>query len=173
MPSGRRDGSSVVSPHRGDARTRPRWFPEPEAVANRGRLDLEAKVLAYDYPVLGVFWSIFVFFLWVMWFFLLFRVISDIFRSHELGGVAKAAWLIFVLLVPFLGVFVYVIARGDEMGRRDIADAQAREQAFQSYVRETAGSGGSVDQLHKLADLRDRGVINEAEFEQQKAKILS
>jgi Short C-terminal domain/Phospholipase_D-nuclease N-terminal len=130
-------------------------------------------VFAYDYPVLGVFWSILVFFLWIMWFFLLFRVIADIFRSDDLGGWAKAAWLILVLLVPFLGVFVYVIARGDDMGRRDVAQAQAQDQAFQSYVRETAGSGGSVDQLAKLADLRDRGVINDAEFEQQKAKILS
>jgi Short C-terminal domain/Phospholipase_D-nuclease N-terminal len=130
-------------------------------------------VFAYDYPVLGVFWSILVFFLWIMWFFLLFRVVADIFRSDDLGGWAKAAWLILVLLVPFLGVFVYVIARGDDMGRRDVAQAQAQDQAFQSYVRETAGSGGSVDQLAKLADLRDRGVINDAEFEQQKAKLLS
>ena len=131
-------------------------------------------MFAYDYPVLGVFWSMFIFFLWVLWFFLLFRVIADVFRSHDLGGVAKTLWLVFVLLVPFLGVFVYVIARGDGMGRRDIEHAQARDQAFQAYVRETAGStGGSVDQLHKLADLRDRGVINDAEFEQQKAKILS
>jgi hypothetical protein len=130
-------------------------------------------VFAYDYPVLGVFWSILVFFLWIMWFFLLFRVVADIFRSDDLGGWAKAAWLILVLLVPFLGVFVYVIARGDDMGRRDVAQAQAQDQAFQSYVRDTAGSGGSVDQLAKLADLRDRGVINDAEFEQQKAKILS
>jgi hypothetical protein len=131
------------------------------------------EVLAYDYPVLGVFWSLLVFFLWIMWFFLLFRVIADIFRSDDLGGWAKAAWLILVLLVPFLGVFVYVIVRGDDMGRRDVAQAQARDQAFQSYVRDAAGSGGSVDQLAKLADLRDRGIINDAEFEQQKAKILS
>ncbi len=130
-------------------------------------------MFAYDYPVLGVFWSLFVFFLWIMWFFLLFRVIADVFRSDDLSGWAKAAWLIFVLLVPFLGVFVYVIARGDDMGRRDMAQAQARDQAFQSYVRDTAGSGGSVDQLAKLADLRDRGIINDAEFEQQKTKILS
>jgi Short C-terminal domain/Phospholipase_D-nuclease N-terminal len=130
-------------------------------------------VLAYDYPVLGVFWSLLVFFLWIMWFFLLFRVIGDIFRSDDLGGWAKAAWLIFVLLVPFLGVFVYVIARGDDMGQRDVAQAQARDEAFQSYVRDAAGSGGSVDELAKLADLRDRGIINDSEFEQQKAKILS
>jgi hypothetical protein len=131
-------------------------------------------VFAYDYPVLGVFWSMFVFFLWIMWFFLLFRVIVDIFRSHDLGGVAKTLWLIFTLIVPFLGVFVYVIARGDGMGKRDMAEAQARSQAFESYVRETASSGGgSVDQLAKLADLKERGVINDAEFEQQKAKLLS
>lgn len=130
-------------------------------------------MLAYDYPVLGVFWSMLVFFLWIMWFFLLFKVIADIFRSHDMGGWTKALWLIFVLVVPFLGVFVYVIARGDEMGKRDMAEAQARETAFQSYVRETAGSGGSVDQLAKLADLRDRGVISEAEFQQQKAKLLA
>ena len=130
-------------------------------------------MLAYDYPVLGVFWSMLVFFLWIMWFFLLFRVIGDIFRSDDLSGWGKAAWLIFVLVVPFLGVFVYVIARGDAMGRRDVARAQAQDQAFQSYVRDAAGTGGSVDQLAKLADLRDRGVISDAEFEQQKAKVLS
>jgi type VI protein secretion system component VasK len=130
-------------------------------------------VLAYDYPVLGVFWSIFVFFLWIMWFFLLFRVIGDIFRSHDLSGWAKAAWLIFVLVVPFLGVLIYVIARGDEMGQRDMAQAQAQDQAFRAYVQDAADTGGPVDQLAKLAELRDRGVINDAEFEQQKAKILS
>jgi hypothetical protein len=140
---------------------------------NHGRPDGGDKVLAYDYPVLGVFWSILLFFLWIMWFFLLFRVIGDIFRSDDLSGWGKAAWLIFVLVVPFLGVFVYVIARGDAMGQRDVDEAQAQDQAFQAYVRDAAGTGGSADQLAKLADLRDRGVINDAEFEQQKAKILS
>ena len=130
-------------------------------------------MLAYDYPVLGVFWSILVIFLWILWFFLLFRVITDVFRSSDLGGWAKAAWLIFVLLVPFLGVFVYVIARGDDMGRRDVAEAQAQDQAFQSYVRSAAGTGGPADELTKLAALRDQGVISDAEFEQQKAKLLT
>jgi uncharacterized membrane protein (DUF106 family) len=130
-------------------------------------------VLAYDYPVLGVFWSMLLFFLWIMWFVLLFRVIADVFRSDDLGGWGKAAWLVFVLVLPFLGVLVYVIARGDTMGRRDLARAQAQNQAFQAYVRDAAGSGGSADQLATLADLRDRGVINAAEFEQEKAKVLS
>jgi hypothetical protein len=140
---------------------------------NRGQASGGDKVLAYDYPVLGVFWSMLVFFLWIMWFFLLFRVIGDIFRSDDLSGWGKAAWLIFVLVAPFLGVFVYVIARGDAMGQRDVARAQAQDQALQAYVRDAAGTGGSADELAKLADLRDRGVINDAEFEQQKAKVLS
>jgi hypothetical protein len=132
-------------------------------------------VLAYDYPLLNLFWTMLIFFLWVAWFFLLFKVVIDIFRSHDLGGWGKALWLIFVILVPFLGVFVYVIARGRTMGERDLAEAQAREQAFQSYVRDAAGSGGgggTADELAKLADLKQRGVISDAEFEQQKAKLL-
>jgi hypothetical protein len=132
-------------------------------------------VLAYDYPVLGLFWTMLIFFLWVAWFFLLFKVIIDIFRSRDLGGWGKALWLIFVILVPFLGVFVYVIARGHSMGQRDFEEAQAREQAFQSYVRDAAtssGGGGTADELAKLADLKQRGVISDSEFEQQKAKLL-
>ena len=130
-------------------------------------------MFAYDYPFLGLMWSMLIFFLWIAWFFLLFRVIADIFRSHDMGGLAKALWLIFVIIVPFLGVFVYIIARGDEMTRHDIESAQAQETAFRSYVQQTAGTGGSADELVKLADLRDRGVITQAEFDQQKAKILT
>jgi hypothetical protein len=130
-------------------------------------------VLAYDYPLLGAIWTMFVFFLWIMWFFLLFRVISDIFRSDDLSGWGKAGWLIFVLFLPFLGVFVYVIARGNAMGGRDLAAAEARDQQFQAYVRDAASSGGTADELAKLADLKERGVLSEAEFQAQKAKILA
>ena len=130
-------------------------------------------MFAYDYPLLGVLWTMFVLFLWIMWFVILFRVIADIFRSHELGGWAKTAWLLFVLVLPFLGVFVYVIARGDAMARRDTEAAQAQKQAFDSYVRDVAGTGGTADQLAKLADLRERGVITDAEFEREKTKVLS
>src|SRR5262245_62000874 len=113
-------------------------------------------------------------FLWVMWFFLLFRVIMDIFRSHDLSGWSKALWLIFVIILPFLGVFVYVIARGPSMGQRDLAQAQAHDAAFRDYVRDAAvSSSGPADELVKLADLRDRGVITEDEFAAQKAKILA
>ena len=131
-------------------------------------------MFAYDYPVMGVFWSMFIFFIWILWFMLLFRVFIDIFRSDDLGGGGKALWAIFVILVPFLGIFVYLIARGKDMGKRDMAQAQAQDAQFRAYVQDAAGSGGSsADQLAKLADLKDRGVISDAEFQQQKSKILA
>lgn len=130
-------------------------------------------MLAYDYPLLGALWTMFVFFMWIAWFFLLFRVIGDVFRSQDLSGWGKTAWLVAVLVLPFVGVFAYVIARGDAMGRRDVEQADAQKQAFDAYVRNAAGSGGSADELAKLADLRTQGVITEAEFERQKAKVLT
>ena len=129
-------------------------------------------MLAYDYPILGLFWTMMIFFLWVAWLILLFRVFGDIFRS-VMGGGAKALWSIFVILVPFLGVFLYVIANGRAMGERDIAAAQQRESEVQAYIRQTAGSAGGADELTKLAALRDQGVLTEEEFSAQKAKLLS
>ena len=132
-------------------------------------------MLAYSYPLLGAFWTMLWLFLWIIWIFILFRVIIDIFRSQDLSGWGKAGWLIFVIILPFLGVFIYLIARGKEMGQRDVQDAQARDQQFRSYVQEAAAeqSPSGADQLAKLADLRDRGVISQSEFDQEKAKILS
>ena len=95
-------------------------------------------MLAYSYPLLGAFWTMLWLFLWIIWIFILFRVILDIFRSQDLGGWGKAGWLIFVIVLPFLGVFVYVIARGKEMGQRDVQDAQAHDQQFRAYVQEAA-----------------------------------
>jgi hypothetical protein len=134
---------------------------------------MEADVmLAYDYPLLGVFWTMLMFFLFFAWLMLLFRVFADIFRSRDMGGFAKALWSIFVIVVPFLGVLIYLIAHGHEMADRDIAQTRSEEAAFQSYVRDVAG-GGTTDELAKLADLRDRGVIDDAEFQQQKAQLLA
>jgi predicted PurR-regulated permease PerM len=131
-------------------------------------------MLAYDYPILGVFWTMLWIFLWIIWIFILFRVIFDIFRSHDMGGWAKALWLIFVIILPFLGVFVYLIARGRSMSERDQQRAQQAQDQFNTYVRQAAASSpSSADQLTKLADLKAQGVITDAEFEQQKAKILS
>ena len=131
-------------------------------------------MLAYDYPILGAFWTMLWIFLWVLWFFLLFRIIVDIFRSDDLGGWGKAAWLLFVIILPFLGVFVYLIARGSKMGQRDMQQAQAQEAQFQEYIRSTAtASTSTAEELNKLADLKQRGVIDDAEFAAQKAKLLS
>jgi hypothetical protein len=120
-----------------------------------------------------MFWTFLWFFLWIAWIVVLFRVIFDIFRSRDMGGFAKALWVIFVIFLPFLGVLVYLIARGRQMSERDLEDAKAQEKAFQAYVRDAAGSGGSADELTKLADLRDKGVISEAEFQAQKSKLLA
>jgi hypothetical protein len=146
--------------------------PRPAATA-AGERRPEANVLAYDYPLLGAMWTMLVFFLWIAWLFLLFRIFGDIFRDSSLGGVAKALWIIGLIFLPFLGAFIYVCARGNAMTERDIAAAQANKAAFDSYVRDTAGSGGgTADELQKLAGLRDSGVITEAEFAAQKARVL-
>ncbi|MFE7581317.1 SHOCT domain-containing protein [Streptomyces gardneri] len=131
--------------------------------------------LAVDYPLLNMFWTMLMIFLWILWFMLLFRIIGDIFRDDELGGWGKAGWTAFVILLPFLGVFVYLIARGKGMGERELERVRQNEQQFASYVRETAGSGtgGHADELARLAELKDRGAITEAEFAQAKAKVLA
>lgn len=130
-------------------------------------------MLAYEYPFLGLFWTMLWFFLWMAWIVMVFRVFADIFRSRDMGGFAKAIWSIVVILIPLIGVLIYLIARGDGMADRDVQESYAQEQAVQSYVRDVAGSGGTADELSKLAGLRDSGVLSEAEFQQQKAKLLS
>ncbi|MDQ1434647.1 MAG: hypothetical protein QOF59_1463 [Actinomycetota bacterium] len=109
------------------------------------------------------------FFIWIM---LLLSVFTDIFRSHDLSGPAKALWIVFLVLFPYLGVFAYVIIRGRKMSEHALEHAKQNEAAVQSYIRHTAG-GSVADELHKLADLRDRGVIDEAEFQSLKAKLLT
>jgi hypothetical protein len=132
-------------------------------------------MLAYNYPLGGVFLSMLYFFLFFIWIWILFTVFVDIFRSHDLSGWAKALWTIFVIILPFLGCFVYLIARGGKMQERKIQEATQQKQAFDSYVREAAGSsGGDVSsQLTKLADLKAQGVLTDAEFEAEKAKVLA
>ncbi|MYQ45179.1 SHOCT domain-containing protein [Streptomyces sp. SID4985] len=131
--------------------------------------------LAYDYPLLNTFWTMLWFFLWIMWFFLLFKVIVDIFRDDSLHGWAKAGWLVFVVLLPFLGVFVYVVARGKDMGRRERKHMTEQRAAFDAYVKETAGGPGpnSADQLAKLSELRTRGDITQEEFQRAKDMVLA
>ena len=130
-------------------------------------------MLAYDYPLLGAFWTMLWFFLWIAWIMLLFHVIVDIFRSG-MNGFSKALWAIFVIVIPWLGVLIYIIANGDEMAGRNLSAAQQRQEQMNEYIRTTAGSGGgNADELAKLAGLRDQGVLTEQEFAQQKAKLLA
>ena len=128
-----------------------------------------------NYPLLNLFWTIFEVFLWVVWFWILITVFIDIFRSSDLSGWGKALWFIFVLVIPLVGVLVYLIARGGEMHNRAAKLAEQQDAAARSYIREAAGpeSTSPADQLAKLADLRDRGVITDEEFQQQKAKVLA
>jgi hypothetical protein len=127
-----------------------------------------------SYPVLDVFWTMFEIFAFVIWFWLLFVVLMDVFRSSDLSGWGKAGWTIFVLLLPLIGVLAYLIVRGRSMHQRADQRAAQQEEAFRSYVRETGGSSASpADQLAKLADLRQRGVISSDEFEQEKTKVLA
>jgi hypothetical protein len=129
---------------------------------------------AYTYPLADLFGTMLGLFVFFIWFWLLIVVFSDIFRSKDLGGGAKMLWVLFVIILPFLGIFVYLIARGGKMHERAAAQADQQQQAFDAYVKETAGTGtSSADQLAKLADLKTQGVITDAEFESQKAKILA
>jgi hypothetical protein len=132
-------------------------------------------MIASSYPILDAFLTMLYFFLFIIWIWLLIMVFSDIFRSHDMGGGAKALWVIFVILVPYLGVFVYLIARGGKMHERAAAQAAEQQKAFDSYVKQAAGtsSDSTADQLCKLADLKTQGVISDAEFEAQKAKVLA
>ena len=129
---------------------------------------------SYSYPLLGAFWTIFEIFLWIIWIWILIYVFIDIFRSRDLSGWGKALWFLFVLFIPLIGVLVYLIVRGSSMQDRARHEAQQQDQAFRAYVQDAAGSGGSTaEQLAKLADLRDRGVITADEFEREKAKVLA
>ena len=128
---------------------------------------------SYDYPILNVFWTILMVFLWVLWFWVLITVFIDLFRSRDLSGWAKALWFVFILVFPLIGVLVYLIARGGKMHEHAAREAELQDQQFRRYVQEAAGSQGSADQLAMLADLRDRGVITADEFDREKAKILA
>ena len=127
-----------------------------------------------SYPALSIFWSIVEVFLWVIWFWVLITVIIDIFRSSDLSGWGKAGWFLFVLVIPLIGVLVYLIARGGSMHERAARRAQQEDAELRSYVRPAAGASPATtaDELEKLVSLRDRGVITPAEFDQQKANIL-
>ena len=126
-----------------------------------------------DYTFMDAFWSLLVFFIWVAWFILLFHIVIDIFRRRDATGWKKAIWLVFILFVPFLGVFVYLIANADDMARRNIEQAAAQKADMDEYVRTVASEGGASAEIERAKGLLDSGAINQAEFEAIKAKALA
>lgn len=130
-------------------------------------------LLAADYPFLDVIWTMFIFFLWVLWFWLLFTVFADIFRRHDLSGVGKTGWVLFCILLPFLGVFIYLISQGQHMAERNVSQVRAQQAKMDDYVRETAGSGGAAAEIERAKNLLDSGAITQDEFNAIKQKALA
>jgi hypothetical protein len=132
--------------------------------------------LAADYPFLDILWTMLIFFAWVIWFWILIRVFVDVFRRHDISGWGKAGWVFLCIVVPFLGVFIYLIAHGQDMGKRDIEQARAQQAQFDDYVKTVAGPGGGGGATAEIANaksLLDSGAITQAEFDSLKAKALS
>ena len=129
--------------------------------------------IAADYPLLDIIWTMLVFFGWVIWFWLLIAVFGDLFSRHDISGWGKAGWMLLVVALPYLGVFIYMIAQGAQMAERKAAAMQADKASFDEYVRDTASTGGPADQIAKAKELLDSGAINQAEFEQMKQKALA
>jgi len=130
-------------------------------------------LLAADYPFLDVMFSMFVFFLWILWFWLLFTVFADIFRRHDLSGLGKTGWVLFCILLPFLGVFIYLISQGQHMAERNVSQVRAQQAKMDDYVRETAGSGGAAAEIERAKNLLDSGAITQEEFNAIKQKALA
>ena len=137
-------------------------------------------MVAADYPFLDIFWTMLIFFFWVIWIWILVTVLIDLFRRHDISGWAKAAWTLFVIILPYLGVFVYLITQGKEMAERRADEMRASQASFDDYVRNVAGSGsgagggsGPSDQIAKAKELLDSGAIDQAEFDALKRKALS
>ena len=130
-------------------------------------------MLAADYPFLDILWTMLIFFLWITWFWILITVFIDMFRRRDTSGVSKMLWRIFVILLPFFGVFIYIIAQHDGMAKRNIQQAQAKQAQMDDYVRTTAGSGGAAAEIEKAKGLLDSGAITQAEFDAIKQKALA
>jgi Short C-terminal domain/Phospholipase_D-nuclease N-terminal len=129
-------------------------------------------VFAADYPFMDVLWSMIIFFFWVIWIWIVITVLIDVFRRHDINGWLKALWVVFVVILPWLGVLIYLIVEHDGMRERSIKQARSQREAFDDYVRDTAG-GGSAGEIAKAKELLDSGAINQEEFEKLKAKALA
>jgi hypothetical protein len=132
-------------------------------------------VLAADYPFLDILWTMLIFFAWVIWFWILIRVLVDVFRRDDISGWGKAGWSLFMIVLPYLGVFVYLIAHGKDMGQRDLEQMQAAQSQMDSHIRSVAGSGGdgAAAEIARAKSLLDSGAINQTEYDSLKAKALA
>ena len=130
-------------------------------------------LVASDYPFLDVMWTMLVFFVWIAWFMLLFRIIADIFRRKDIGGGGKTLWMIFVICLPFLGVFVYLISQNDGMNQRTVEDMQKQQSQMDDYVRSVAGGSSPAAEIEKAQKLLESGAISEPEFQALKSKALA
>jgi hypothetical protein len=129
--------------------------------------------VAADYPFLDVLWTMLIFFAWIIWFWLLITVFADVFRRHDTSGFAKVLWIIFVIVLPFLGVFIYLIVNHDGMTQRSMKDAQTQRAQTDDYIRSVAGGGGAAAEIETAKGLLDSGAITQAEFDAIKAKALA
>jgi Short C-terminal domain/Phospholipase_D-nuclease N-terminal len=129
-------------------------------------------LLASDYPFLDVVWTMFIFFMWILWFWLLFTVFADVFRRRDISGLGKTGWILFCIFLPFLGVFIYLISQGHHMAERNLSQAQAQQAAMDQYVRQTAG-GGPAAEIDQAKNLLDSGAITQEEFNAIKQKALA
>jgi hypothetical protein len=130
-------------------------------------------LLAAEYPFLNIFWTMIIFFTWVCWILLVVRVFADIFRQHDMSGWAKAAWTVFVIVLPFVGVLIYLIAKGKGMAGRDVEQSRTAQAEFDDYVNSVAGSSGPAGEIDKAKRLLDNGAIDQTEYESLKAKALA
>jgi energy-coupling factor transporter transmembrane protein EcfT len=130
---------------------------------------------AADYPFLDVFWTMIIFFCWVIWIWMMIVILTDIFRRHDIGGWHKAAWIVFLIVLPFLGVLVYLIAQSGGMAERRAKEVQDAQSQFDSYVQQVASEkgGGSAAEIEKAKGLLDSGTITQAEFDALKTKALA
>jgi orotidine-5'-phosphate decarboxylase len=130
-------------------------------------------MIAASYPFLDVLWTMVIFFIWILWFSLLFNIWADIFRRHDISGFGKTGWLIFTLVLPFLGVFIYLITQNDGMTERNLERARGQQQQFQEQVRAAAGDAGAAGEIERAKKLLDSGAITQVEFDALKQKALA
>jgi hypothetical protein len=130
-------------------------------------------VLAADYPFLDLMWTMLVFFMWVIWFWILITVFADIFRRRDISGFSKVLWMIFVIILPFLGVFIYIVANHDGMTERNVRQVQTMQEQTDAHIRSVAGPGGPAAEIERAKALLDSGAITQAEFDQIKQRALA